>query len=144
MSSINRKIKRSKIKPIDEYKGQLIQVGWNGLATKYITKYVDKNFSPIFWSEQTYGNTDYSEMPKLILHLMKKKLVHFFPIAMENEHCMQSYTNMEQTLSHIPNEKINKEYIETFKINLDEMEKDIFEIFATHFRITLDESKERK
>lgn len=54
---------------------------------------------------------------------------------------MKSYKEMEQTLSRMPDEKINEQYIETFKINKKEMEKEIFEIFATHFKIIIEQSK---
>ena len=131
MSSISRKIKRNK-----SVKEKLIDYGYgaiNHTATKYIIKYVDKKFSPTYWIEHTHGTTDYNEMPKLILYEMKQQLCYFLPLTFGNEKYTKQYERIESILNQTSDYELNTQYVETFKIDLNEIKKDAFEMLKHYF-----------
>ena len=97
------------------------------MAGKYIIKYVDRRFSPMYWisgGRRGHGRIDYDEMPKVILHIMKEQLFIVIPLILEDENAYKNYKQMKAKLNELP-EKINEDYIDTHKINLDEMREDV-------------------
>ncbi len=129
---INRIVERNK-----KEEEELLDYGYgtiNHMATIFIIKYVDKTFSPVYWIEHTHGSIDYNEMPKLILHQMKEQLKIFLPLTLEKETLKKAYIKIDETLNKLPNEKRNDEYIDTHKIDINEINKAIIDIFLQYFQ----------
>lgn len=105
----------------------------NHMATNYIIKFVDKKFSPMYWVEHTHGSVDYNEMPKLILYAMKKKLCYFYPLTFRSEKYTTLYEKIEKALNKTSDYKLNTQYIDTFEINLDEIEDDAIKMLKLYF-----------
>ncbi len=116
------------------------------MASKYIIKYVDRQFSDMYWlsgGRRGHGSIDYDEMPKLILYLMKEQLFIVLPFILEDESNFKMYTMMKDTLSKLP-DKINTEYINIHNIDIEEIRKDIALTLANIFRPTKNNNKKEK
>ena len=108
------------------------------MASKYITKYVDSKFHDMYWisgKRRGHGSIDYDEMPKVILHLMREQLFVISPLIMGDEKATKRYEVMKDTLNKIP-EELNKNYIETHNINIEEIRKDVSLTLCRSFHTT--------
>lgn len=97
------------------------------MATTYIIKYVDARFNPMYWQikgRRGHGSIDYDEMPKVILHIMKEQLYITIPFILEEPDSEIMYDIMKEKLCQLP-EKINKNYIDTHNIDIEEIRKDV-------------------
>ena len=97
----------------------------NQLTSKYILKFVDKKFNPIYWTENNHGKIDYDEMGVLVLKIFQEQLKFFIPLTFENELYLQAYEKMEKTLNKLAPTKLNSAYVNTHNIDLKIIKKDV-------------------
>ncbi len=105
------------------------------IALKYIKIYITKNINMTYFSSHTHGNRDFELMCKLILLLMKGQLVYFKAIILiENfsKNDFETFQKISVVLSKLHYKKSDREFLEfidTFKINILEIEEEIFSYF---------------